>query len=295
VTRAASTPATTTTAGWLAEIAQTRIEALLATFGPASCGAALLRRGTVLAFDGAAKISIPGISTAGSSFTSFIVQGAAIPVRQLVTSTGTSLDPRKFATLFSLTREQVDSSNAEQLVRMVMTESLSVALDAALFSSTAGDTSRPPGILVSVTPLSAASGGGLAAMTKDIAALVAAVSPMCGMDLAFVTTPDALTKIRMNVFDFPYPLFASNQVTAGSIICVGLPALVSAFSLLPRIDASRDVEIAMDTAPPIDISGGTTVLKSMYQTDSIAIRFILDVAWNVRSSSAIAVINSITW
>jgi hypothetical protein len=295
VTRAASSPATTTTSGWADTLAQTRIEDLLATFGPASCGAALLRRGNVLAFDNANKISVPGVSTAAAGFTSFVVQGAPIPVRQLVTSTGVTLETRKLASLFALSREMLDSSNAEQLVRMVMINSLGVALDAALFSSTAGDTSRPPGLLVGVTPITAATGGGTAAMTKDIAALVAAVSPVCGMDLAFVTTPDALTKIKMSVFDFPYDVLASNAVTAGTIMCVGLPALVSAFAPLPRIAASRDVEISMDTVPAADPGSGTTVVKSMFQTDEIAIRFIFDVSWGVRITSAVAVVNSITW
>src|SRR5262245_12901511 len=62
VTKATSAPAMTTTAGWAQELATTRTEELLATFGPASCGAELLRRGTVLQFAGANKISIPGIS-----------------------------------------------------------------------------------------------------------------------------------------------------------------------------------------------------------------------------------------
>jgi HK97 family phage major capsid protein len=295
VTRAASAPAATTTAGWAAELAQTRVEDLLSIFGPVSCGAALLRRGNVLAFDNANKISIPGISTAGAGFTSFVVQGQAIPVRQLVTSTGISIDPRKFATLFALTREMIESSNAEKLVRMVMVDSLAVALDAALFSSTAGDTARPPGLLVGVTPITAATGGGLAAMTKDFAALVEAVSPLCGMDLVFVTDPGTLTKIKMSVFDLPFEVLATNAVTAGTLICFGLPALVSAFTPTPRIDATRNMSISMDTAPPTDIGTTLIPLKSMFQTDSIAIRFIFDVAWNVRSASAIAEVTSITW
>jgi hypothetical protein len=295
VERAASAPATTTTTGWAAELAQTRIEDLLATFGPASCGAALLGRGNVLAFAGANKISVPIISTAAASLASFVLQGAAIPVRQLVSGAGVSIDPRKFATLFVLTREMIESSNAEQLVRMVMIDSLGAALDAALFSSTAGDTTRPPGLLVGVTPITAASGGGLAAMTKDFAALVQAVSPTCGMDLIFVTDPGTLTKLKMSVFDLPFDVLATNAVTAGTVICIGLPALVSAFAPKPQIAASGNMTITMDTAPPTDSSSSAYPRESPFQTDSIAIRFILDVAWNVRSASAIAEVTSITW
>jgi hypothetical protein len=299
VTRAISAPATTTTVAWAAELATTRVEDLLATFGPASCGAALLQRGTVLPFAGANKISIPGISTASASFTSFVQQGSGIPVRQMTTSTGVSLDPRKLGTIFVLTYEMIAASHAEQLVRMVMQDSLGVALDAALFSNTAGDATRPPGLLVGVSPITAATGGGSTAMVKDIAALVAAVSPVCGLDLVFVADPATATKIKMAVFPaFDFDVLASNSVAANTLIAVGLPALVSAFGETPRIDASRDVEsaVSMDTAPPTDIAGGGgTVVKSSYQTDTVAIRFIGDVAWAARSPSAVAYVASITW
>ena len=93
VTKATSAPAMTTVAGWAAELATTRVEDLLATFGPASAGAALLQKGNVLTWDNTAKISVPGFSAASSTFASFVGQGGPIPVRQFVTSAGISLDP----------------------------------------------------------------------------------------------------------------------------------------------------------------------------------------------------------
>jgi hypothetical protein len=182
---------------------------------------------------------------------------------------------------------------------MVWEDSLGIALDAALYSTAAGDATRPPGLLNGVSPITAATGGGSAAMTKDIAALVAAVSPVCGLDLVFVADPATATKIKMAVFPaFDFDVLASNSVAANTLIAIGLPALVSAFGPTPRIDASRDVEstVSMDTAPPTDIAGGGgTVVKSSYQTDTVAIRFIADVAWAVRSPSALAYVASITW
>jgi hypothetical protein len=296
VTRAASAPAQTGVTGWAAEFAVTRIEDALAPFGPTSVGAQLLRRGTVLSFVGLHQITVPGFSTASNTFTSFVAEGAAIPVRQMVSSAGVTFGPRKLGTIFVLTREMVESSNAEALVKLVMTESLSVALDAALFSNVAGDTTRPPGLLNGISPITAATGGGIGAMTTDIGKLVSAVSAACGNDLVFVTDPGTATRIKMSVFDFPFDVLASNAVTAGTVICIGLPGLVSAGEPNPRIDATRDVEVSMDTAPPTDIAGGGgTVLKSMFQTDSIAIRFVAEMAWILRTPSAIAYVASITW
>jgi hypothetical protein len=297
VTRAASAPAQTGVAGWAAEFAITRIEDALAPFGPLSVGAQLLRRGTVLSFAGIHAIQVPGISTASGAFTSFVAEGAAIPVRQMVTSSGVTFGPRKLGTIFVLTREMIESSNAEALVKLVMTESLSVALDAALFSNVAGDATRPPGLLNGITPITAATGGGLAAMATDIGKLVAAVSAVCALDLVFVTDPGTATRIKMQVMPgFDFDVLASNAVTAGTVICVGLPGLVSAGEPTPRIDASRDVEVSLDTAPPTDIAGGGgTAVKSMFQTDEIAIRFVAEMAWALRTPSAIAYVASISW
>src|SRR5262249_46280359 len=155
---------------------------LLSGLGPASAGSELLRRGTVLAFDGAAKITVPGI-TAVATNASFVGQAAPIPVRQLTVGAGASLEPHKFASIITLSREMIESSNAEQLVRLAMVDSLAAALDVALFGNTAGDATRPPGLLYNVTPITATTGGGVAAQWKDIAALVAAVSPVSGLNI----------------------------------------------------------------------------------------------------------------
>jgi HK97 family phage major capsid protein len=170
VTRAASTPATTTGTGWAAEIAHTVVEDLLVSLGPASAGSELLRRGTVLTFDGAAKLSVPSLVAAATN-AGFVGQLAPIPVRQLSVNAGASLEPHKFATIVTLSREMIDSSNAEQLVRLALVDSLAAALDVALFGTTAGDATRPPGLLYGVTPITAKTGGGFSAVWADIAAV----------------------------------------------------------------------------------------------------------------------------
>ena len=189
----------------------------------------------------------------------------------------------------------VESSNAEQLVRLVMTESLSTSLDAALFSNIAGDATRPPGLLNVITPITAATGGGLSAMATDIGKLVGAVSAACGLDLVFVTDPGTATRMKMQVMPgFDFDVLASNSVPAGTVICVGLPGLVSAGEPQPRIDASSDIELSMDTVPS-DPGSGTTLVKSMFQVDEIAIRFVAEMSWALRTPSAIAFIQNITW
>jgi hypothetical protein len=272
VTRAASSPAMTGTTGWAAELAQTRAEDMLAMLAPLSAGAKLLGMGTTLLFAGANKITFPAFNPPSASNVSFVAQGAAIPVRQLTSTAGTtSLDPRKLAVIFVLTREMLDSSNAEALVRMVVTESVSLALDAALFSSTAGDAVRPPGLLFGVSAITATAGGGSAAMQKDISALVSAVSPVAGLDIALVTDPGTATRLMMGTLRLDLPVLATNSVAAGTVIAVGLPALVSATAERPTIDATRDAEVQMDTAPVGDISTAVGPVRSIFQSDSVGL------------------------
>jgi hypothetical protein len=94
---------------------------------------------------------------------------------------------------------------------------------------------------------------------------------------------------------FRFDVLASNAIPVGTVICVGLPGLVSSGSPMPRITVSRDVETAMDTAPPSDGSIGSVAVKSSYQTDTPAVRFISEMAWGLRSPSCIATVQSVTW
>jgi hypothetical protein len=294
VTRAASSPAETGQLGWASQLAVSVVRDLLAALGPASAGGQLLQLGTTLEWNNAAKILIPGL-TASAANATFVGEAQAIPARQLSVSAGPSLVPNKFATIFSLTSEQVMSSHAEELVRMVMSDSLAAAFDAALFSTTAGDTTRPPGLLYGISALPAATGGSNVALLQDLGAVVESVSPVSGLNIALVADPGTAMKLAFSAGrEFDLPILASNGVPAKTFIAVGFNALVSVLSE-PRIEASRDVEVAMDTVPPQDGSIGSVVLKSQFQTDAVAIKFALDVAWALRTPSALAWISGITW
>src|SRR5262249_54798480 len=158
-----------------------------------SAGSQLLARGITLTFDRDAEIRVPGI-TVSASAAGFVGQGQPIPVRQLPVSAGAILQPRKFATIVSLGREMLVSSNAEALVRAVLVDAAGASFDAALFSSTAGDTTRPAGLLNGETSETAASGGGTAALMADLSKLAGDVSPY-GSDIVYVCNPAEWVKL----------------------------------------------------------------------------------------------------
>src|SRR5262249_47699836 len=130
ILRAATAPATIATSGPLAQVTAAFLPALT----PVSAGADLLQRVLGLSFSGHAQINLPSI---GPVIADFVGEGAPIPVQQALTGPGTSLFPHKLAVVSSLTREMMESSNAEAMVKQVLVESTGPAIDKVLFSANA--------------------------------------------------------------------------------------------------------------------------------------------------------------
>ena len=100
------------------------------------------------------QIAVPTRVASCIAMHRFVQEGAAIPVRQF-SFTGPQLTPRKFATLTEFTYEifQHSKPTIEALIKAALTESVALALDAAMFSTTAGDAIRPPGLLQGIAAL----------------------------------------------------------------------------------------------------------------------------------------------
>ena len=242
VIKAASAPATTSQAGWASPLANTVNANTLLTTGPASAGGDLLRAGTVLSFGTAAVINVPALTAVGSDF-SFVLQGNPIPVRQLAIANGAQLTPKKMAAAFAATRcELVEHStpNAEQLLRQLMSATVSAGLDNVLLDATAASATRPAGLRNGVAAITASVGGGDQAMMSDLSKLVAAVSGVGGMDIAFVANPGEAGKLALRSgSEFKFPVFASSALAAGVVMAVALPALVSAIDPAVRDQVGR--------------------------------------------------------
>jgi len=295
VQRAATTFATSSDAAWAGPLATIRVQELLTSLGPLSIGMQLLQRGITLSFAGPHQIKVPGITVA-ATYASFVGEGKPIPVHNLPVSPGAILTPSKFATIFSLTREMIVSSNAEQLVTVVLVDAVAAALDVALFSNVAADTTRPAGLLNGVTPLTASTGTGITAMWDDLAALATAVAPLGGADIVYVTSPGDWVKITFAAGpQFKIPVYASSGVPAKTVIAIAPNALCSASDPAPRLDASRDaMQHFEDTSPSDPIMAGQPV-KSMFQIDSTSIKLTMSVSWATRATGAIAYVQNVSW
>lgn len=140
-----------------------------------SAGAALLATGLQLDFGGAQSISIPGFGAAAAGGVGWVAETSPIAVHALNSTGGPILTPKKLAILAVLTSEMLASSNADALIRDVLTQSTALALDAALFDTGAGDATRPPGLRNGISGLIAGTSA-----DADLAALFGSIAPVAG-------------------------------------------------------------------------------------------------------------------
>jgi hypothetical protein len=301
--RTATPPASMTASGWASHLARQAVSDFILNLGGAS--SQLLKRGGVsLSFDGSGSILVPAI-TASTSSAAFVNEGFPIPVEQLATS-GVTLSPKKLATIATFTREIFGHSvpNIEALVRAVLTESVSLSLDEKLLDANAGDATRPAGLRngIGATTASAATPDS-EAMYEDLSTLLGIVAPVAGSSpIIFVASPRQASAIKMRQPDFAYELLSSSALAAGTVIAVASNCLVSAIDPSPRIESSIETTLHYEDTSPLSIVGGTSGTplpafqsKSLFQTDSVALRLIMEVSWGLRASGGLAWTSSVIW
>jgi Phage capsid family len=286
VTRAASAPAMTTVTGWAAELVQKVVSDALEALGPASAGAQVLRRGLVLNFDGG-TISAPGL-VAEFGNAGFVAEGQPIPVRQLA-ATAAQLLAHKLAAIGVLTREMVESSNAEQLVGDVLIRAAGRMLDEVLFDANPGDAARPAGLRNGVVATAASNNSeAIEAVFEDVAALINAVAPVAGNGpFVLVASPGraAMMGFRFNNQSTNVTMLGSSAVV-NDLLCIAPAALVSALSPEPDIETSTAATLHMDTAPGAVGTAGPH--RSLFQIDAIALKMRWPATWALRDARGFA-------
>jgi HK97 family phage major capsid protein len=320
VTRAATAPATTTTSGWASQLVQTVNADFMETLVPASVYPGLAAKGLRLTFGRNGIISIPSRTATPTIAGSFVGEGAPIPVRQGAFSSQ-SLTPKKLAVISTFTREIAEHSvpAIEGLIRDAIQEDTSVAIDTVLLDATAASAIRPAGLRNGVTVTTATSGGTITALVTDaknlIAALISATNgnvraPVWIMNpaqaLAISLTSNAggdfvfQDAINNGMF-LGYPVIQSPTVAAGMVLLVDAADFVSVTGDEPRFDVSDQATLHMEDTTPLAIgtagSPNTVAapVRSMFQTDSLALRMILPMNWTLRRTGVLAWTQSVTW
>jgi hypothetical protein len=290
--RAATAPAMTTQIGWASVFARTT-PAFVSALVPVSAGADLLSRVLGLSFDGAAVIKIPTVTL---PLADFVAQGAPIPVVTAITESGPEIAPFKFAVITTLSRETVESSNAELLVRQAMLDNTGPALDARLFDNNPGVPElRPPGLLYGKTALTPTTG-----IAGDLTALAAAVAPVAGNGgIGFIASATQATAIDLGLpKDFPYWLGRSTSLPPGRVIAVALNAVATAMGDAPLIDVSKAATLQMSDQPSELSATGSAVMTGptivTFQNDVIALRLRWPISWCARDPRGVAFMD-VSW
>lgn len=321
VVKAAVNPAMTSVAGWAQELVQQVVTTMMETLHPKSVFPRLSSAGLSLTFGRNGKIIIPTRNVTPTIAGSFVGEGSAIPVRKGAFSSQT-LTPKKMAVITTWTRE-IDEHSVpaiEGLLRDAIQEDTAVSLDSILLDSNAATTVRPAGILNGVAALTATAGGGFAALVGDIKQITGALltgtsgnirNPVWLMNPQQVLSAGLTPAPNSGVFPFQdqvgagrlmtWPIIDSGTVPLGTVIAIDAADFVSVGGDAPRFEVSDQATLHEEDTTPLPIaSAGTpnTVaapVRSLWQTDSLALRLILPLNWTIRRTGVVAWTQNVTW
>jgi hypothetical protein len=296
ITRASVAPAMTSVAGWAAELVQTIVPDGLSAMGPASAAGAILRQGLVLTFEAGASVSVPGmVIDFGSANTGWVAEGQPIPVRGLNLAPKT-MTPHKLALITVLTREMIESSNAEALVTDALMKAAGRIADEVLFDANPGDATRPPGLRYGVAATTASNNSDAAeAVFEDFAALINKLAPVGGNGpYIFIASPGraALLGARTGgqygvTGDTPNVQFLGSSAVINDLLAVAPGALAVAAAPEAETETSTGATVVMEDTTPAP-AGAAGPERSIYQTDSIAIKMRWPITWVLRDPRGFA-------
>jgi len=318
ILRAPTLPATTTLADWAGVLVSTAVLDFIDSLMPLSVYPGLSARGGRFTFGRNGIVSLPSRAATPTIHGSFVAEGAAIPVRQ-GSFLSITLTPKKMGVISTFTRQIAEHSTPaiEQQIRQMMADDTASAIDAILLDANPATVIRPAGLKNGVAALTATVGGGFNALVGDIKQLVGVLVAANSLrSPVFIMNPVDVMSIALTQNaggDFPfasdvnngtlqgYPIITSTTQPAKTVILVDAADFFSATGDEPRFDVSDQATLHMEDSAPAQIASvGTpnTVaapVRSMFQTDSIALRMMLDINWAMRRTGVVAWVQNVTW
>jgi HK97 family phage prohead protease/HK97 family phage major capsid protein len=325
VLRAAVNPAMTTVATWAAELVQTSNVDFLDRLIPNFIYPQLKALGTSYTFpNGTGVMKIPVRAVTPALAGAWVGEGAAKPVKRASFSTVT-LSPTKLAVISTFSEEMAmyGLPSIEGIIRQAMADDTGIALDTYLIDNVAATAGvRPAGLLNGVTPITAsAATPATVAMVADLKALVAAITAVGGGgqgrviallvnpaqalslgaaqtttgDFLFSSPSDAASRFGMN-------LIVSQTVPAGRVIAIDAADFATASGDVPRFAVSTEATLHEEDTSPLALGSGAqgsgvlaVPMRSLFQTDAVAIRMSMHVTWAMRRPSMVQTIAAVTW
>jgi hypothetical protein len=284
--RAASAPAMTSVAGWAAELAQKVVADVVEALSAATSAVEIMQAGLVVGWDGHGAFTVPSLAASAGSG-SFVAEGSPIPVRQFTTS-ATQLNPYKAASISVLSREMMESSNAEALISDALIRSAAMAIDAVFFAAAASTAAQPAGIRNGISALTpSVNTDPFGAAFEDVATLLNSVAPVGGRGPFYLVSSVGRLAGMKERFSQPSGIITIPSSAMGAdLMAIAPQAIAAAISINPDVETTNAGTLVMDTAPgPAGVAGPE---RSVWQTDAIAIKVRWPVSWVLRDSRAVA-------
>lgn len=272
--------------------AQRPIAAFIGSLGPLSAAAALIEAsGLPILAATASPRNIP-IRTGGPVAPGFVAEGDPIAVRGNAMETVQIGPPRKIAAIFTGTRESFKRADAEAVFAVALREDAAAGFDAAVFSEADGNGDEIAGLLHQATEVTG-SGDPL----RDLRALAASVSAGGSGRVVYVAGPGTAAALAVDA-TIRATIVPSISVPESRL--VGVDPMSIAWG---ADDESYDIEIAraatlhMETSPEANLggSGDATPVRSLFQTDSLATRLLMPIAFVKRRAACVAFIDSVDY
>ena len=321
VLRAAVNPANTTVATWAAELVQTDTTPFLDRLMANSIYLPLSAAGVKYTFGNAGVLKIPVRASTPTLAGNWTAEGGAKPVKRASFTTVT-LSPTKLSIISTFTEEmaQYSAQSIEQIIRQAMSDDTSAALDAFLIDSVAASAGvRPAGLLNGVTPITASAASTPAGkMVADLNALAAAIEAAGGgRNIIYIMNPAQarlLGTATSTTGDFIFAdpssaaarfggrLIVSATCPAAKVIAIDAADFATAQGDAPRFAVSTDATLHEEDTTPLALTTGAqgsgvvaSPMRSLFQTDAVAVRMSMYVTWGMRRTGMVQTITAVGW
>lgn len=267
-------------------------------------------------FNGFQSIKIPHRNATPNLAGAFRAEGAPIRVGAIGLGS-TTLTPKSLGVIGTYTNELMERSTPSilEIIRNAMIQDTALALDTAFLGSTAGSATVPAGIQTASTGGNTAASAGTTAanIVADVRGRLQAATAMnLGRRFVWIMNPARWYGVKLAITAAGTPAFpeAANNVLMGIpvITSTNVPAaviyLIDAAEIAfaggaPRFLGTEVATIHEEDTNPLPIVDGTPVtanpVRSLYQTNSSALRTMWEVDWNVMRPGAVQTITGAAW
>jgi len=319
VTKAAQPIATTTAAGWAAELVRDGYGQFMDMLKPESVLPRLSLNN--FSFDGYQSIKIPMRNPAANPNLAGAFRAEGAPIRVGALSLGSlTLNPKSLGVIGTFSMELFERStpNIEQVIRTAMVSDTAAALDTAFLGNGALSATAPAGILngLAAGNTAASAGATSANIVADLRGRMQAMAAAnmgrkpvwimnparaWGLQLALTAAGTPLFPEMANGTLLGIPVVTSTTVPAATVFLIDGAEIFFAGGA-PTFMASDVATIHEEDTTPLQIASGAqgsavvaTPTRSLFQTKSAALRCMWNVDWAVARAGAVQTITAAAW